>query len=257
MAARNERAHDVEAQAFARGYTAGKAENAVIGATMPQSVEVAAPREAHVGGIVSIRIDGSPEPKSTKMLDDFPCAPTGERPYESNNEGRELTATTPSSLIVPRRTHTDKRARPCNELGSTSTGADEGTLKSHLYECDDPSCAYTTHQASRLTAHKRMHTGDRPYACDFHGCGYRGSHQSILRAHQRTHSTDKPFKCRSPGCGYQAVRASSLKVHLRTHSGERPYLCDVPNCGFSAAGSCALNKHLLEHRPQIARDPTR
>jgi uncharacterized Zn-finger protein len=217
MAARNERAHDVEAQAFARGYTAGKAENAV-GATMPQSVEVAAPREAHVGGIVSIRIDGSPEPKST---------------------------------------HTDKRARPGNELGSTSAGADEGTLESHLYECDDPSCSYTTHQASRLTAHKRMHTGDRPYACDFHGCGYRGSHQSVLRAHQRTHSTDKPFKCRSPGCGYHAVRASSLKVHLRTHSGERPYLCDVPNCGFSAAGSCALNKHLLEHRPQIARDPTR
>ncbi|KAJ1618061.1 hypothetical protein T492DRAFT_604810, partial [Pavlovales sp. CCMP2436] len=38
-----------------------------------------------------------------------------------------------------------------------------------------------------LTAHKRTHSGERPYACDEPDCEYRATQPGHLPRHKRTH----------------------------------------------------------------------
>ncbi|KAJ1640543.1 hypothetical protein T492DRAFT_583900, partial [Pavlovales sp. CCMP2436] len=56
-----------------------------------------------------------------------------------------------------------------------------------------------------------------------------------LTAHKRTHSGERPYACDEPGCEYRAAKAGNLTAHKRTHSGERPYACDEPGCDYRAA----------------------
>jgi uncharacterized Zn-finger protein len=55
-----------------------------------------------------------------------------------------------------------------------------------------------------------------------------------LEAHKRTHSGERPYACDEPGCTYCATQASALEKHKRLHSGERPFACDAPGCTYYA-----------------------
>ena len=64
-------------------------------------------------------------------------------------------------------------------------------------KCAHPGCGYTAVSASKMVAHFRSHTGERPFACDV------------------------------PGCGYTAAESSKITSHMRIHTGERPYACEI------------------------------
>ncbi|EDV22298.1 uncharacterized protein TRIADDRAFT_15889, partial [Trichoplax adhaerens] len=77
-------------------------------------------------------------------------------------------------------------------------------------------CQRTFPREKSLQAHRRTHTGERPYVCDFPNCGKTFAQSGQLKTHLRIHTGEKPFMCSIQGC-------TSRFTHSNRHCPDHPY----------------------------------
>nr|AAH71130.1 MGC81504 protein [Xenopus laevis] len=73
----------------------------------------------------------------------------------------------------------------------------EGEHSSSRIRCNI--CNRVFPREKSLQAHKRTHTGERPYLCDYPDCGKAFAQSGQLKTHQRLHTGEKPFVCSENG----------------------------------------------------------
>uniref|UniRef100_A0A8C7H3M0 Zinc finger protein 367 n=1 Tax=Oncorhynchus kisutch TaxID=8019 RepID=A0A8C7H3M0_ONCKI len=90
----------------------------------------------------------------------------------------------------------------------------EGESSSSRIRCNI--CNRVFPREKSLQAHKRTHTGERPYPCDYPDCGKAFVQSGQLKTHQRLHTGEKPFVCSEKACG-------SRFTHANRHCPKHPY----------------------------------
>ncbi|XP_028830991.1 Krueppel-like factor 3 [Denticeps clupeoides] len=123
--------------------------------------------------------------------------PVKAEPHSENAHGRS-----PASVIM-------SPVKPC------LLDSPDAMKKRRIHRCDFPSCNKVYTKSSHLKAHRRTHTGEKPYKCMWEGCTWKFARSDELTRHFRKHTGIKPFQC--PDCERSFSRSDHLALHRKRH----------------------------------------
>ncbi|XP_044302796.1 zinc finger protein 367 [Varanus komodoensis] len=154
----------------------------------------------------------SPPPATTQPLGGGGSG--GPRGVASRSGGEDEEADSPDSGIGGSGHLRDgiRRGRP--RADTVRDLINEGEHSSSRIRCNV--CNRVFPREKSLQAHKRTHTGERPYLCDYPECGKAFVQSGQLKTHQRLHTGEKPFVCAENGC-------VSRFTHANRHCPKHPY----------------------------------